>query len=264
MKILTKNLYNIQKNIIFLNTCTSTNKITINLIHQIKKQIKKYILIITSINQIKGYGCNQKKWLSHKGALLISIAIIKIPIIYIKNIYIITIISIFYKINKNIIYIKWPNDIIILNKKRKQILYYKKISGILIENIIYLNLFNIIIGIGLNIQKSNIKINNILRKKISIFNKYNKNILTLEILKKLIKNLNFIKYNILKKINLKIINKRSLIIYKKIYVLIKKYNIKQKYFVIKLLANNYILVKSYKNKIIIITTCKIINIYSID
>jgi len=267
MKISFKNLCCTKKKIILLNVCTSTNIITINLIHQIKKVIKKYIFIINSISQIKGYGRNKKRWVSYPGALLVSIAIIKISILYIKNIYLITLISIIYKFNAKNIYIKWPNDIIILNKKRKQILYYKKIAGILIENIIYLNLFNTIIGLGFNIQKPNIKINNILRKKISIFNtiyNLNKNIFIYEIFKYLNKYLNFIKYNILKKLKLIILNKKSLILNKKIHILIIAKNIKQKYIVIKLLVNNHILVKSYKNEIMVFTTCKIINIYSIN
>ncbi|WP_185861103.1 biotin--[acetyl-CoA-carboxylase] ligase [Blattabacterium cuenoti] len=142
-------------NLIALKEITSTNQYA-----------KKYVdekhnwIVIWTMNQIKGIGMHKNSWNTEKKKnLTFSIVLKSIKILYVQKIYIINVIvsnaihKILYKYynkrNKEKIWIKWPNDIIINNKK---------IGGILIENSVFSKkIHTIIIGIGLNIYQKEFK-----------------------------------------------------------------------------------------------------------
>jgi birA, biotin-[acetyl-CoA-carboxylase] ligase region len=110
------------------------------------------------MNQTKGIGMNKNLWYTEKKNLTFSIIFKPIQALHIKKIYILNVLisnaihktlSIYSKINKEQIYIKWPNDIIINNKK---------VGGILIENsILSQRIHTSIIGVGLNIYQKKFK-----------------------------------------------------------------------------------------------------------
>ncbi|WP_113738220.1 biotin--[acetyl-CoA-carboxylase] ligase [Blattabacterium clevelandi] len=132
--------------LIFLQKVDSTNQ-------YIKRNILKYIknwTIVWSINQINGKGVGKNHWNTEKGKNLTFSIFLKSIIFPIDKGYIINLIisnaihKTLFVYNKNI-WIKWPNDIILLNKK---------IGGILIENnVLYKKIYTIIIGIGLNVNQ---------------------------------------------------------------------------------------------------------------
>jgi BirA family transcriptional regulator, biotin operon repressor / biotin---[acetyl-CoA-carboxylase] ligase len=122
---------------------TSTNDTAINLI----KNKNKLSGCVFSDNQTKGRGTHSKSWVSNKGNLFMSIFFPlkkKYPpfneFATINPIIISKVIKIFC--NREVINLKWPNDIL-LNKK--------KICGILQEVITKNSKKFLIIGIGLNI-----------------------------------------------------------------------------------------------------------------
>ena len=138
---------NIAFKIINLSECASTNK-------EAKKWIKELIqpegLVVSAHKQSAGKGMANNKWLSDDGKNLLCSIVIN-PNIALKNAFILNCLSclaIQQVLLKNGITnssIKWPNDILVNNKK---------IAGILIENIISDNLIkHAIIGIGLNINQ---------------------------------------------------------------------------------------------------------------
>ncbi len=128
----------------------STNEIAINLIK--KKNIR--VGFVLTEKQKKGRGQREKKWISHKGNLFVSVffSLEKINLT-LKQLTIINanlmikLISFYYRKK---IKLKLPNDILI-NKK--------KICGILQETIQKNGIKYLIVGIGLNLVKSpNIKV----------------------------------------------------------------------------------------------------------
>ncbi|WP_185866975.1 biotin--[acetyl-CoA-carboxylase] ligase [Blattabacterium cuenoti] len=143
-------------NLIILNEIDSTNLYAKKYIHYNKYNW----IVIWTMNQTKGIGMNKNSWYTEKKRdLTFSIVFRPINTLYIKKIYIINIIisnamhkflSEYYnKKNKEQIWIKWPNDIIINNKK---------VSGILIENSFFLKkVHTIIVGIGLNVYQKQLK-----------------------------------------------------------------------------------------------------------
>ena len=156
-----------------LNQVKSTNDIAINFIKN--KGIKKGIIVTDT--QSKGRATKGKKWISLKGNLFLSIFF---PI---KNIHpkfyefaiinpvlIISVIGKYYK--KRNLQIKWPNDILIGNKK---------VCGILQEIINFKEKSYMIIGIGVNLN-SNPSIKNKLTTSIYLETK------------KLVNKNNFLKY----------------------------------------------------------------------
>ncbi|WP_185869444.1 biotin--[acetyl-CoA-carboxylase] ligase [Blattabacterium cuenoti] len=135
--------------LILLKEVDSTNKYARKYVYK-----KKNWIIISSINQTKGIGMGKNQWYTEKGKnLTFSIIFKPIKILPVKKRYIINIITsnaihktLLNYNNNNLIWIKWPNDIIYDNKK---------IGGILIENNIFLqNVHSIIVGIGLNINQT--------------------------------------------------------------------------------------------------------------
>ncbi|WP_185882778.1 biotin--[acetyl-CoA-carboxylase] ligase [Blattabacterium cuenoti] len=110
--------------------------------------------IVWSQNQTQGKGKGKNYWYSEKQKnLTFSITFNPILSFFSKHLYVINYIvsNAIHKFltktfNHNGFYIKWPNDILI---------NHKKISGILIENNIFLHkINNVIIGIGLNVHQT--------------------------------------------------------------------------------------------------------------
>ena len=101
--------------------------------------------------QTAGRGRNEKEWLSDTGNLLISLALpIEFPLSKLPLISCISSLSVYECISeliedKELLKIKWPNDILYNNAK---------ISGILIENTLTAHKQFSIIGIGINITSS--------------------------------------------------------------------------------------------------------------
>ncbi|WP_185877218.1 biotin--[acetyl-CoA-carboxylase] ligase [Blattabacterium cuenoti] len=136
--------------IIYLNKIDSTNKFARRYFNNFFYKNEKWI-IIRSDNQTDGIGISGT-WVSeYKKNLTFSI-FFNPKNIYVYDGFILNIITsnaihkvLSKKIN-NIVYIKWPNDIIINNKK---------VGGILIENRISFKKINsTIIGIGINIKQN--------------------------------------------------------------------------------------------------------------
>lgn len=131
--------------ILFYQNLSSTNL-------EAKKMVKKRFLpwtVIWANSQSKGYGKEKRFWFSPPGGLYFSIILPKISL---SNLQILTlasgiaVIKVFarFKIKANL---KWPNDIMIFEKKSKK---FKKIGGILVENVIGKDLKISVVGIGLN------------------------------------------------------------------------------------------------------------------
>jgi BirA family biotin operon repressor/biotin-[acetyl-CoA-carboxylase] ligase len=150
--------------IIKMKKVESTNNVALKLI---KKNESKPTLI-TSLIQTKGRGTMGKKWISKKGNLFVSIFFeINQKKINFKQ-YALINAFLFKKIIKNFVKnkvdIKWPNDLLIKNKK---------VCGILQEVVNFNNKTFLIVGVGLNTNSSpNIKnykaisLSVILKKKI--------------------------------------------------------------------------------------------------
>ncbi|AWU43660.1 biotin--[acetyl-CoA-carboxylase] ligase [Blattabacterium sp. (Cryptocercus kyebangensis)] len=132
--------------LIFLQKVDSTNQYA-------KRNKSKYMknwTIIWSINQTNGKGVGKNHWDTEKGKNLTFSIFLNSIIFPIDKGYIINFIisnaihkTLFFYNKK--IWIKWPNDIILMNKK---------IGGILIENnVFYKKIHTIIIGVGINVNQ---------------------------------------------------------------------------------------------------------------
>ncbi len=132
--------------IIKLDICDSTNEYIKK--HYMKIQ-DKFPLIITSPEQLKGRGRNNRKWFSPCGTgLYISMGFLMDNRQKIKLLSLIAGLSIaeaLETISQKEFKLKWPNDV--LYGKRK-------IAGVLIENIINVNEIISICGIGINLNQS--------------------------------------------------------------------------------------------------------------
>jgi BirA family biotin operon repressor/biotin-[acetyl-CoA-carboxylase] ligase len=134
-------LLNINLNI--LNVCTSTNDIAFNAALNGEVEGTSYL----ALTQTKGRGRNQNKWSSTKGNLFLSTIIKpKSDKSFWHQLSVIVGFSIIevlvdLGVNSNLINLKWPNDILVDEKK---------ICGILLESSDNF----IIVGIGLNILKT--------------------------------------------------------------------------------------------------------------
>jgi len=133
-------LLNINLNI--LNVCTSTNDIAFNAALSGEVEGTSYL----AHTQTEGRGRNQNKWTSSKGNLFLS-TIIKPKsdkslwhqLSVIVGFSIVQVL-VDLGVNSNLIDLKWPNDVLVDNKK---------ISGVLLESSDNF----VIVGIGLNILK---------------------------------------------------------------------------------------------------------------
>ena len=158
-------MLNINLNI--LNVCTSTNDIAFNAALSGEVEGTSYL----AHTQTEGRGRNQNKWTSSKGNLFLS-TIIKPKsdkslwhqLSVIVGFSIVQVL-VDLGVNSNLIDLKWPNDVLVDNKK---------ISGVLLESSDNF----IIVGIGLNILKTPIletkwattKLNDYLKGSINIKN----------------------------------------------------------------------------------------------
>ncbi|MEA3450599.1 MAG: biotin--[acetyl-CoA-carboxylase] ligase, partial [Bacteroidota bacterium] len=132
----------------FFDELDSTNNFAKDFLDKNEKK-KHCNKVIVAENQTEGRGAFENKWTSEK-ELNLTFSIIICPNISAKDqFYISKITSLvlikYFKNNAIEAKIKWPNDILIKNKK---------IAGILIENSIIGNsLSNSIVGIGININQ---------------------------------------------------------------------------------------------------------------
>ena len=133
--------------IIFLNKCASTNEA---IIQYLPDQNKDFLSVYT-FNQTKGKGQYGNSWQSGENLnLAFSIAIpanlIKIHD-HLFNFHTALVLSNFVDILTNTpVRVKWPNDLIIKNKKVAGMLMEKKMVG---------NISYFILGIGLNVLQEN-------------------------------------------------------------------------------------------------------------
>ena len=133
-------------NIIKISVTNSTNTYLLSFRHQ-KCFVEGFVVV--SDYQIKGRGQNNNKWESEFGKNLL-ISILVEPKILNENFFDLSIISAlaiidFLKSFNIHAEIKWPNDILVNDKK---------IAGILVQNIIFKkNITHSVIGIGLNVNQ---------------------------------------------------------------------------------------------------------------
>ncbi|MGL4632473.1 MAG: biotin--[acetyl-CoA-carboxylase] ligase [Leadbetterella sp.] len=138
----------IGKKSIYLPTCHSTNDIA----HEIIQNSTDFHgTVILTDHQIAGRGQRGTSWLSEKGEnLLLSIALdtsfLRIEdSFYLSKFVAICLQKSIQKFTNENVKIKWPNDILIRNKK---------VAGILIENKIAVSMLkNSVVGIGVNVMQ---------------------------------------------------------------------------------------------------------------
>ena len=131
-----------------------SNKVNLKIYHEIDStndeakriELDKDFHVIIAEKQTKGRGRLGKKWSSpHSGNIYMTICtendLSKLPISLITGLICKKAINRIY--NKPIITLKWPNDILLNNKK---------IGGILVESEVYDKKIRTIIGIGINIK----------------------------------------------------------------------------------------------------------------
>lgn len=142
------NILNLEKNIIRITKCDSTNLFAKNLLS--KSEPTDGIVVITD-KQTKGKGQFGNTWQSEEEKNL-TFSIITMPTFlkpnhqfYLSKITAIACVQTLSNITNSPFKIKWPNDIYYKNKK---------IAGILIENsITSQNIIDSIIGIGINVNQ---------------------------------------------------------------------------------------------------------------
>lgn len=127
---------------------SSTNAV---LMEMSKKSAKSWTVIWTA-DQTNGKGYSGNLWLSEKNKNLAVSILIKSDLNYKEliffNQWVCNCICEFLEIYSDEVEVKWPNDIIVKNKK---------VCGILIETYKSENQLNIISGIGLNVNQTNFK-----------------------------------------------------------------------------------------------------------
>jgi len=117
-----------------------------------KNEFDKYKKIaLLADEQSKGRGTKSNNWISEKGNFFLSLRLNKIVsnkifiFPYIIGIVIYDVLK-QYSLNEKELFLKWPNDVFLNNKKIAGVLIETYSSGNLIENII--------IGIGINLKKT--------------------------------------------------------------------------------------------------------------
>ena len=169
--------------LIKFNCVKSTNDEAIRII----RSKKNYQGIVVSNFQTKGRGTMGKKWISYKGNFFASIFFeLKKTMPGFKEFSLINPIilkKILNQYSSNEVRIKWPNDLLIKNRK---------VCGILQELIQFEKKFFLIIGIGINTVFSP---KNKMFKSISLLESSSKSIDNLKILNHLKKNYETIFYN---------------------------------------------------------------------
>ena len=117
-----------------------------------KNEFDKYKKIaLLADEQSKGRGTKSNNWISEKGNFFLSLRLNKIVsnkifiFPYIIGIVIYDVLK-QYSLNEKELFLKWPNDVFLNNKKIAGVLIETYSSGNLIENIV--------IGIGINLKKT--------------------------------------------------------------------------------------------------------------
>lgn len=147
-KILANTLF-LGKEIIYMPTCHSTNDIAMQLIK--KADTQEGIIVITD-HQTQGRGQRGNQWVSENGTNLIMSIILKPKFLKAQNQFALNILAslsvkeaINHFIPESNVKVKWPNDVLINDKKS---------TGILIENSIQGNFIShSVIGIGVNVNQ---------------------------------------------------------------------------------------------------------------
>jgi len=154
-KILANTLF-MGKNLVFMPECHSTNSLALNLCQQ-SPFIAEGTVVITA-NQTAGRGQRGNTWDSEPGMNLTFSIILRPNFLATINLFYLNIFSALaihdYLSEKGCasVFIKWPNDIYVADKK---------ICGLLVENQIQGNELNgSVIGIGLNINQRHFVIEN--------------------------------------------------------------------------------------------------------
>lgn len=142
------------KNLVFVPECHSTNDLALQLCQQ---RTTSEGTVITTANQTAGRGQRGNTWHVEPGKNLTFSCILKPTFLTVKDQFYLNVIAALalhdYLIEKTnaTIRIKWPNDIMVNNKK---------MAGILIENQIQGNTFSsAVVGIGLNMNQEAFSIN---------------------------------------------------------------------------------------------------------
>lgn len=133
--------------VILLDSTTSTNDYLLEAIKNSTENKSGWLCLANQ--QTQGRGRQNKPWFSPPGNIYLSFTWryqknLEIPITTLSIIVAATLITVLSKIIPQYqLQFKWPNDILVNNRK---------LAGILLENIVTSNHHNIIIGIGVNIN----------------------------------------------------------------------------------------------------------------
>lgn len=132
--------------IVYVENCESTN----STLREFSKKNAKSWTVVWTKNQTKGKGYSGNAWHSEPNqniacSLLIKTELDHQELIYF-NMWVCNCISAFLSNLSSDVYVKWPNDIILKNKK---------IGGILLETFKHQKSLNIIVGFGLNVNQEN-------------------------------------------------------------------------------------------------------------
>lgn len=153
-KILANTLF-VGKKLVFVPECHSTNSVALELSQ--KQALPEGTIIITS-HQIRGRGQQGNAWISESGKNLTFSIVLKPAFLSIKEHFALNMVAslgvrefVQSKLT-SITRVKWPNDVLVDERK---------VCGILIENQIQGNGFtNSVVGIGLNINQRGFHLNN--------------------------------------------------------------------------------------------------------
>ncbi|MEQ8364127.1 MAG: biotin--[acetyl-CoA-carboxylase] ligase [Cyclobacteriaceae bacterium] len=153
-KILANTLF-IGKKLVFVPECHSTNSVVLELSQ--KQDLLEGTILITN-HQSRGRGQQGNAWISEQGKNLTFSIVLKPSFLSIKDQFLLNmVVSLGVKDFvqsklSNPVCVKWPNDVL---------LEERKVCGILIENQIQgAGFTNSVIGIGLNINQKGFRLNN--------------------------------------------------------------------------------------------------------
>lgn len=143
----------IGKKVIYVPSCPSTNDLALKLLHH---QVLPEGTVIITNKQTEGRGQRGNKWLTEPGLNLTLSVILRPTFLAIKDQFYLTIVTAlavrdFINTQAEIVaQIKWPNDILINNKKAGGILIENQLQGEYISTTV--------VGIGLNVNQKNFEL----------------------------------------------------------------------------------------------------------
>ena len=189
--------------------------------------------VVFTFNQTKGHGRTNRIWTSNNDSLTFSI-LFKDQFIYdnFESLSIISATSVYQILSKRLknVKIKWPNDIIVNDKK---------ICGILLETRISSKIEGLILGIGLNVNNKNFDSSlNATSLYLETQKEENIDSLLLEIVQQILENIELLKIG--KSNHIEIINQNNYLLNKQAYAYIN--NKKEKVTVLHILENNHLVV----------------------